>query len=120
MARALTSIDLDGAVTIASDIMIDARVVEVLCTNVAGTSDGTIALYGSLDGTNYQLLNFVGARFGTASPIASHTGADLNQVTIVDALVASWVLEPNVYPYAKLVCVGTTSDQTTITGSWSK
>lgn len=118
--RTLTSIDLDGAVTIDSDVMLNARAVEVLCTEVAGTSDGTIALYGSLDGTNYQLLNFVGAGLGTASPIASHTGADLNQITIVDALVANWVISPSAFPFTKLVCVGTVNDQTTITGGWRK
>ena len=119
MARTLTSIALDGAVTIA-DIMKEMKSVEVLCTNVSGTSDGTIALYGSIDGTNYQLLNFVGAKLGVASPVASHTGADLNQITITDTLVASWDLDTDVYKYTKLVCVGTAGDNTTITGVWSK
>ena len=120
MARALTSIALDGAVTIASDIMKEAKAIEVLCTNVSGTSDGTMAVYGSIDGTNYQLLNFVGQALGTASPVASLTGADLNQITITDTLVASWVIDTDVYKYTKLVCVGTTGDNTTITGFWSK
>ena len=120
MARILTDIELDGAVTIASDVMTRAKVVQVLCTNVSGTSDGTIALYGSLDKVNYQMINFVGAAIGTASPVASHTGADLNQVTITDTLVASWVIDQNAYPYTKLVCVGTASDNTTISGSWAK
>ena len=118
--RDFTAIDLDGAITVSSDVMIGAKVVQVLCTEVAGTSDGTMALYGSLDGTNYQMLNFVGAVLGTASPIASHTGADLNQITIVDALVATWQINTDAYPYTKLVCVGTASDQTAITGGWSK
>ena len=120
MARTLTEIDLDGAITVDSDVMEQASAVQVLCAEVAGTSDGTIALYGSLDGVNYQLLNFVGAALGTASPIASHTGADLNQITIVDALVASWSVSADEFPYTKLVCVGTVGDQTTITGVWSK
>jgi len=120
MARILTNIELDGAVTISSDIMLGAKSVQVLCTNVAGTSDGTIALYGSVDKINYQLLNFVGAQLGTASPIASHTGADLNQVTITDTLIATWAIDADFYPYTKLVCVGTTGDNTTISGAWSK
>jgi hypothetical protein len=118
--RDLTDIELDGAVTIDSDIMLNADAVQVLCTNVAGVSDGTIALYGSLDGTNWQMLNFVGAALGTASPIASHTGADLNQVTIIDTLVATWAINVKYYPYTKLVCVGDTGDNTTISGVWSK
>lgn len=118
--RDFTDIELDGAVTIDSDVMNGAKVVQVLCTNVSGTSDGTIALYGSLDGTNYQLINFADGSLGTASPIASHTGSDKNQVTIVDGLVASWAIDTDVYPYTKLVCVGTESDNTTISGGWSK
>lgn len=118
--RDLTAIELDGAVTIDSDVMIGAKSVQVLCTNVAGTSDGTMAIHGSLDGTNYQLINFATGDLGTASPIASHTGADKNQITIVDALVASWVIDTEQYPYTKLVCVGTVGDNTTITGGWSK
>ena len=120
MARALTDIELDGLVTINSDVMENAKVVQVLCTQISGTSDGTMALYGSLDGTNYQLLNFVGASLGTASPIASHTGADLNQMTIVDALVATWTIDTDAYPFTRLTCVGTTGDNTTISGFWSK
>lgn len=118
--RAFTDIDLDGAITVSSDIFIDAKVVQVLCTQVAGVSDGQIAVYGSLDNVNFQLLNFVGATLGTASPIASHTGADLNQITIVDALVANWSIDNDKFPYTKLVCVGTAGDQTTISGVWSK
>ena len=118
--RTLTEIDLDGAITVNSDVMLNMESVQVLCTNVAGTSDGTIALYGSLDNVNYTMLNFVGAAIGTASPVASHTGADLNQITIVDTLVATWAINSTVYPYTKLVCVGTVGDQTTITGVWRK
>ena len=120
MARALTSIDLDGAITVNSDVMINATSVQVLCANVAGTSDGTIALHGSVDGTSYEIINFVGATLGVASPKASLTGADLNQVTIIDTLVAQWNLESGKFPYTKLVCIGTAADQTTITGFWSK
>ena len=118
--RELTEIELDGAVTIDSDVMIGAQTVQVLCTNVAGTSDGTMGLYGSIDNVNYQLINFADGSLGTASPIASHTGTDKNKITITDALVATWAIDAVSYPYTKLVCVGTASDNTTITGSWIK
>ena len=117
--RAFTSIDLNGAITVSSDVMTNAKTVQVLCTQVSGTSDGTIALYGSLDGTNYQLINFADGSLGTASPIASHTGTDKNQITIVNALVATWAINTENYPYTKLVAVGTSGDRTTITGGWS-
>jgi len=120
MARTLTAIDLNGAITVSSDVMNGAKTVQVLCTQTSGTSDGTIGLYGSLDGTSYQLLNFATGDLGTASPIASHTGADKNMVTIVNGLVATWAVNEVHYPFTKLVCVGTAGDRTAITGSWSK
>jgi len=91
-----------------------------LCTQTSGTSDGTIGLYGSLDGTNYQLLNFVGGTLGVASPLASHSGATLNVITITAGLVATWYVNQDVYPYVKLTAVGTTGDRTAISGGWSK
>lgn len=118
--RSFTDIELDGAVTLNSETMSGARVVQVLCTQVSGTSDGTMALYGSIDGTNWILLNFADGSVGTASPIASHTGADKNQITIVDALVATWYINADVYPYTRLTCVGTVGDNTTISGGWIK
>jgi len=120
MARALTTIDLNGAVTLSSDVMDGARIVQVLCTQTSGTSDGTIGLYGSLDGTNYQLLNFVDGALGVASPVASHSGASENLITITAGLVATWVINQDVFPFVKLTAVGTTGDRTAISGSWSK
>jgi hypothetical protein len=118
MARTLTSIDLNGAITVNSDVMNRAKTVQVLCTQVSGTSDGTIALQGSVDGTTFQTLNFADGSLGTASPIASHTGADKNQITITNGLVATWAIDTESYPYTRLTCVGTTGDRTTITGKW--
>jgi hypothetical protein len=118
MARTLTSIDLNGAITVNSDVMNGAKTVQVVCTQVSGTSDGTIALQGSIDGTTFQTLNFADGSLGTASPIASHTGADKNMVTIVNGLVATWAVNTDNYPYTRLVCVGTTGDRTTIAGKW--
>lgn len=120
MARTLTTMDLNGAITLSSDVMQGAKTVQVLCTQTSGTSDGTIGLYGSLDGTNYQLLNFVDGALGIASPIASHSGTSENLITITAGLVATWVVNQDVYPYVKLIAVGTTGDRTAITGSWSK
>ena len=117
--RALTNIALNGAVTLSSDVMTNAKTVQVLCTQVSGTSDGTMALYGSLDGVSYTLINFADGSLGTASPIASHTGADKNQITIVNGLVATWAINEVHYPFTKLICVGTTGDNTTISGGWS-
>jgi hypothetical protein len=117
--RTLTAIDLNGAITVNSDVMANASAVQVLCTQTSGTSDGTIVLQGSLNGTTFQNINFADGSLGTASPIASHTGADKNQITITAGLVASWVIDTDAFPFVRLVCVGTSGDRTAITGSWT-
>ena len=87
--------------------------VTALCTELGGTSDGTLALHGSHDGTNYVFINGVGGGVITASPVASLTGADLNQLTITDALIANWVVDP-AFRYWRVAGVGTTGDTTQI------
>jgi hypothetical protein len=87
--------------------------ITALCTNIGGTSDGTLALHGSNDGTNYVLVNGVGGGVITASPVASLTGADLNQLTITNGLVANWIISP-AFKYYRVPGVGTASDSTLI------
>ena len=117
----LTADTLNGAETVNFDLGVDftgnfeVLVVQALCSNVGGTSDGTLTLYGSLDGTSYSFINAVGAETLTASPKASITGADLNQITITDALVASWVVKNAPYKKFRLVGTGTANDSTLIT-----
>lgn len=109
---------LNGAETVNFEIFELTRnqdfVVQALCTQVGGTSDGTLALYGSVDRTSFSLINAVGAEVITASPQASITGADLNQITITNALVASWAVRNSPYRYYRITGVGTASDSTQV------
>lgn len=93
--------------------------VQALSTQLGGTSDGTLALYGSVDGTSYSFINGVGADILTASPKASITGADLNQITITDALVATWVVRESPFNEYELVGVGTVGDTTKVNIVWT-
>jgi len=90
--------------------------ITALCTQLGGTSDGTLTLYGSNNGgTDWVFIN--GAADGnvvTASPKASITGTDMNQLTITDALVASWVVNGSPYNDWKIVGVGTSADTTLV------
>jgi len=88
--------------------------VQALCTQTGGTSDGTLTLYGSVDGTSWVFINAVGAETLTASPKASITGADLNQLTITDAMVGSWVVKDTPYLYWRVAGVGTSGDSTSV------
>ena len=87
--------------------------VTALCTQLGGTSAGTLALYGSHDGTSYVFINGVGGGVITASPVASLTGADLNQLTITNGLIANWVVDP-AFRYWRVAGVGDTGDTTQI------
>lgn len=92
----------------------EALIIDVLSTNVGGISDGTIGVYGSLDGANYVLINGVGGEIITASPQASITGNALNLVTITDGLVSSWIIKDVPYQYYMLRSIGTADDTTRI------
>jgi len=88
--------------------------ITALCTQLGGTSDGTLTVYGSLDNTNWTFINGVGGGVITASPQASITGADLNQVTITNTLVANWIITDVPYKYFRVAGVGTALDTTQI------
>jgi hypothetical protein len=88
--------------------------ISALCNQLGGTSDGTLTLYGSNDETNWVFINGADGGAVTASPKASVTGADINQLTITDALVANWVVDGAPFIDYKIVGVGTTGDTTLV------
>ena len=87
--------------------------IQAVCTQLGGTSDGNMAVYGSVDGTSWSFINGVGGHI-IASPKASNTGTDLNQLTITNGLVASWVIQNPAHLYYKVVSNGTASDTTKV------
>ena len=119
-SHAVTVDTIQGAETVKFDIgnitgKYSTLTVQALCTQTGGVSDGTLTLYGSVDGTSYSFINAVGAETLTASPKASITGADLNQLTITNGLVASWVVKESPYLYYRVIGVGTSGDTTKVT-----
>ena len=112
---------IQGAETVSFEAMQGAKSVTATCTDsFGGTSDGTLTLYGSTDNSAWVFVNFIGATLGVASPKASITGADLNQITITPALVANWIPLDDQFNYYKVVGVGTSGDTTLININWSK
>lgn len=96
----------------------DVISITALCTQLGGTSDGTLTLYGSFDDTNWVFINGADGGPVTASPKASVTGTDINQLTITDGLVANWVVDKNPYRYYRVAGVGTLADTTQINISY--
>jgi len=100
--------------------MENARLVQVVSTTLGDSIAGTIALYGSVDGTSFTFLNYLSGDLGVASPKASLTGAELNQITLSNNLVSSWEIKSK-YPFYRMTAVGTTANDTTlIVIKWSK
>jgi len=83
-------------------------------STVGDSCAGTVALYGSLDGTNWVLINGVGGGVVTASPQASLTGTDLNQLTFSNGLIESWVIKGMPYNQYRVAAVGSVANDSTL------
>jgi len=121
--RTLAVDTLQSNETVSFATMEAPKAIQAVCTQLGGTSDGTLSLFGSIDGTNWTYLNFNDHTIGVASPWASIVGGDStsqSQITITSGLVASWILKTDLYPYVKIVGVGTSSDTTKVQIYWRK
>jgi hypothetical protein len=102
---------LQGNETVTFTAMQDASQVQALCTQLGGTSDGTLILKGSVDGTTYVTLS------ETAGLINFYPNDTL---TITNG--AAWLItiKESLFNYYKVVGAGTASDTTLVSINWSK
>lgn len=102
---------LQGNETVTFDVMQDAKQIQALCTQLGGTSDGTLILKGSVDGTTYVTLS------ETAGLINFYPNDTL---TITNG--AAWLvtIQEKLFNYYKVVGAGTASDTTLVTIKWGK
>lgn len=102
---------LQGNETVVFEVMAEATQIQALCTQLGGTSDGTLLLKGSVDGVTYVTLS------ETTSKINFYPNDTL---TITNT--AGWLikLDENLFNYYKVVGGGTASDTTLITIKWGK
>jgi len=84
--------------------------IEALCTQVGGTSDGTIVLQGSVTGTNYVTIT-------TDQSILECINDTL---TITDGGVGIWSLSKTAYNKYRLSIAGTSGDTTKVNVYWDK
>lgn len=85
--------------------------IQALCTNVGGTSDGSIVIEGSLDGTSYKILNDWGDLI---------KGYGNDTLTIVNAAVGMWTVKQNPFYKIRLKVAGTASDSTLISPKYNQ
>jgi len=102
---------IQGAETVTFATMADATQIQVLCTELGGTSDGVFTLKGSVDGVSFAKL--------------TEKASKLNFFptdTLAVSSEAVWLvsIKDKPFNYYKLVGVGTDSDTTLITIKWSK
>lgn len=90
-----------GAITTSGTLTLQA-----LCTEIGGTSEGTIRLEGSVDGLSWETLT------ATAGLVFGYPNDTL---TIVDAAVGTWVVKENPWKYYRLAGAGAANDSTLVT-----
>lgn len=113
-AQKLVTIDADsinGAETVyfTTDEITDGWqtcTIQALCTEVAGTTDGTMTLEGSVDGTSFVPLT-------DQSGLVK--GYPKDSLTMTDAAVQVWIIEKTPFAYFRIKVAGTESDTTLIT-----
>ena len=79
---------------------------QALCTEIGGTSDGTLLLQGSVDGISYQTVN-------TLTGIFDFQPNDT--LTITDGAVMQAIIRDSPFKYFRWQGAGTASDTTLIT-----
>ena len=83
--------------------------IQAVCANVSGTSEGSLYLQGSLDGTSYQTLST------TAGFLVGVTNDTL---TISDGAIGLWYLVSSPFNYYRLQGTGGAGDSTEVTVKW--
>lgn len=96
--------DLNGAVTVYSDSLQNARTVTLLCTETGGTSDGSLYYQVSTDGINFVTVSETAGLF--------HFYPN-DTLTITDGAV--WSIQDNsAFPYSRIMGTGTSGDSTQV------
>ncbi|MCR9066275.1 MAG: hypothetical protein NXI00_20050 [Cytophagales bacterium] len=108
--RAVTVDTLQGAETVNFGTMENAKLIQALCTQTGGTSDGSLILQVSLDGTAWTTIS-------ETSGIAHFEPNDTLTITN-GATYAIWIDKP--FPYARIQGAGTSGDSTRVAIKYSK
>lgn len=120
--KTLNPVVLNGAVTVTSDPVSIQGTYETLsfgikCNQLGGTSDGTVSVLASNDGTNYFNLNAAHGYPIYGSPLARVSDSTAVVMQIYPAATLNIVLKP-AHRYYKLTASGTASDTTSLAITW--
>lgn len=109
--RELDTVHLVAAQTYFSEPMNYPKHIQVLCTETAGTSDGTLYLQASVDGTSWVEV---------ASEPNMHAFFPNDTTTVTDGAVLLISIEGKPFPYYRIRGDGTASDGTDLFIKWFK
>ncbi|MFW6326737.1 MAG: hypothetical protein ACOC2F_00335 [Bacteroidota bacterium] len=88
----------------------DVFTLQAACDNVGGTSEGTLSLEGSVDGTDWvPLAEQDGIIHGYA------TTGENDSLTITDDANISWVVQKNLFVQYRVKATGAAGDSTLVT-----
>ena len=83
----------------------DYVTIQALCTQVGGTTDGTMTLMGSVDGTSYVPL---------VDESGLIKGYPNDSLTMTNGAVQTWIIKGNPFNYYKAKIAGTSADTTLV------
>lgn len=121
--KTITTDTVKGAETIYFDPIVvsgsyQSLSIQFLCTQLGGTTDGTIYVLASNDGTNYTLLNNVDEKLIFASPYARMNDSITAKLNLYNAATLNFVIKEPPHRYYKVGVTGTASDTTKLTGNY--
>ena len=102
---------LQGNETVYFEAMNGASQISVLCTQLGGTSDGSLYLQASTDGTNFVNVT------ETAGSLAFYPNDTLTVTNTAGWLIS---IKDNPFSYYRIKGTGTASDTTKIVINWGK
>ena len=92
--------------------------IQFLCTQLGGTTDGTIYVLASNDGTNYFNLNNIDGKMIYASPYARMNDSIVGKLNLYNAATLNFVIPKPAHRFYKVGVTGTASDTTKLTGNY--
>lgn len=106
---------LQGAETVTLGVVVSTSssgtlAIQALCTELGGTSDGTLRLQGSVDGTSYNFITSIDGKFDFYPN---------DTLTITDGAVIQCLITNSPFNYYRWSGSGTSGDTTLITPIYS-
>jgi hypothetical protein len=92
--------------------------IQFLCTQLGGTTDGTIEVQASNNNTNWFNLNNDLGKMVYASPYARMNDSIIGKLNLYNAATLNFVVPNPAHRYYRISVTGTAGDTTRLTGNY--